>query len=187
MSKYVKWAHIQCNYRCNSTTRTFLLTKHDTQNDGNLPKILRYNPLQRLSGVETSNTTGKETVYPIYSCHEKDRFFTTKANRTKDFQDVYGHINPKDGCYNILKLKVLDEKYDVNTNNYLKAENSVSATTLTPSNNSNTDELMSKRLIKRDKMKHQKDLFQTLNSFKQKDTNERKRLRYSFVQSTELI
>lgn len=163
---------------------SFLST--DTQNDDNLPKILRYNPLQSLSRVEASNTNGKETVYPIYSCHEKDRFFTTKANRTKDFQDVYGHINPKDGCYNILKLKVLDEKY-VNTNNYLKAENSVSATTLTPSNNSNTDELMSKRLIKRDKMKHQKDLFQTLNSFKQKDTNERKRLRYSFVQSTELI
>lgn len=164
-----------------------LIFSTDTQNDGNLPEILRYNPLQRLSGVETSYTTGKETVYPIYSCHDEDLFFMTKANRTEDFQDVYGHINPKDGCYNILKLKALDEKDDFNTNDYMKAENSVSATTLTASNNSNTDELMSKRLIKREQMKHQKDLFRTLNSFKQKDTNERKRLRYSFVKSTETI
>lgn len=143
--------------------------------------------MQRLSGVEASNTTGKETVCPIYSCHDEDLFFMTKANKTEDFQDVYGHINPKDGCYNILKLKVLDEKDDFNTNDYLKPEKSVSATTLTASNNSNTDELMSKRLIKREQTKHQKDLFRTLNTFKQKDTNERKRLRYSFFKSTELI
>lgn len=143
--------------------------------------------MQRLSGVEASNTTGKETVYPIYSCHDEDLFFMTKANKTEDFQDVYGHIDLKDGCYNILKLKVLDEKDDCNTNDYLKPENSVSATTLTASNNCNTDELMSKRLIKREQMKHQKDLFRTLNTFKQKDTYERKRLRYSFVKSPELI
>lgn len=52
-----------------------LIFSTDTQNDGNLPEILRYNPLQRLSGVETSNTTDKETVYPIYSCHDEDLFF----------------------------------------------------------------------------------------------------------------
>lgn len=110
--------------------------------------------MQRLSGVEASNTTGKETVCPIYSCHDEDLFFMTIANKTEDFQDVYGHINPKDGCYNILKLKVLDEKDDFNTNDYLKPEKSASATTLTASNNSNTDELMSNRLIKREQMKH---------------------------------
>lgn len=57
----------------------------------------------------------------------------TKANRTDDFQDVYYHIDPMEGCYNILKLKVLDEKDVVyvskycltplNEDNYLKAKN----------------------------------------------------------------
>lgn len=147
-----------------------------------------------MSKVEESSTAGKETVYPINSCQTKDLFFTTNANRKEDFKDAYGHIDPMDGCYNILKLKVLDEKDDVyvsksstpqSENNYLKAENSVSATTV--SNSSNANELVSKKLIKRKKRKHQRDFFRTLDSFKQKDTNERKILRYSFVKSTELI
>lgn len=114
-----------------------------------------------MSKVEESSTAGKETVYPINSCQTKDLFFTTNANRKEDFKDAYGHIDPMDGCYNILKLKVLDEKDDVyvskssstpqSENNYLKAENSVSATTV--SNSSNANELVSKKLIKRKKRK----------------------------------
>lgn len=143
--------------------------------------------MQRSSNVEASSTTGKETVYQINSRHVKDLFLTTKANRTEEFQDEYGHIDPMAGCYNILKLKVLDEKDYVNANSYLKAEKSEFPKTITASNSSNTEKLMSKRLIKREQLKYQKDLFRTLNSFKQKDTNERKSLRYSFVKSTELI
>lgn len=52
------------------------------------------------------------------------------------------------GCYNIFKFKVLDEKYDVNINNYLKVENSVFVIILILLNNSNIDEFMFKRLIK---------------------------------------
>lgn len=150
---------VVCIFRWNSTAKTFFLTKHDTQNDDNLPEILRYNPLQRLSKVEASSATGKETVNLINNCQIKD--FTTKADRTENFQDVFGHIDPMDGCYNILKLKVLDEKDDVfvskfcsisqNKNNYMKAENNISATTSTISNSSNADDLMSKNLLKRER------------------------------------
>lgn len=131
---------------------SFLST--DSQNDDNFPEILRYNPLQRSNKVEASSATGKKTVNPINNCQIKDLFFTTKADRTQNFQDVYGHIDPVDECYNILKLKVLDKKDDVHVskfcsipqikNNYMKAENNISATTSTVSNSSNADELMSK-------------------------------------------
>lgn len=149
-----------------------------------------------MSKVEASRTTGKETVHPNKSCQMKDLFLTTKENRTDNNKDVYGHIDQMDGCYNILKLKVLDAKDDVNVskscptyqnkNYYMEAKDNVSATTSTASN-SNADEIMSKTLLKREQMKHQKDLFFTLNSFKHKDTNKRKMLRYSFVKPTELI
>lgn len=86
-----------------------------------------------------------------------DPFVMTKANRTEDFQDVYCHIDPMEGCYNILKLKVLDEKDVVyvskycltplNENNYMKAENNISSTTSNISSNIDADELMSKDLI----------------------------------------
>lgn len=81
----------------------------------------------------------------------------TKANRTEYFQDVYGHIDPMEGCYNILKLKVFDKKDVVyvskycftpqNKNNYMKAENNISSTTSNISSNIDADELMSKDLI----------------------------------------
>ncbi|XP_065925229.1 uncharacterized protein [Magallana gigas] len=129
---------IVCIFRWNMTTRTFSLPKHGTPND-NLPDICRYNPLQRLSKVEASDANSREKVYEINSCQTVGPFVMTKANRTEDFQDVYGHIDPMEGCYNILKLKVLDEK-DVayvskscvspqNENYYMKAENTISTTT----------------------------------------------------------
>lgn len=81
----------------------------------------------------------------------------TKANRTDDFQDVYYHIDPMEGCYNILKLKVLDEKDVVyvskycltplNEDNYMKAKKHISSTTSNISSSIDADELMSKDLI----------------------------------------
>lgn len=102
--------------------------------------------MQRLSKVEASDANSREKVYQINSCQTVGTFVMTKANRTEDFQDVYGHIDPMEGCYNILKLKVLDEK-DVayvskscvspqNENYYMKAENTMSRyeATLMPMN-----------------------------------------------------
>ncbi|XP_052706527.1 uncharacterized protein LOC128181982 [Crassostrea angulata] len=128
---------IVCIFRWNMTTRTFILPKHGTPHD-NLPDICRYNPLQRLSKVEASDANSREKVYQINSCQTVGPFVMTKANKT-DFQDVYGHIDPMEGCYNILKLKVLEEK-DVayvskscvslqNENYYMKAENTIYTTT----------------------------------------------------------
>lgn len=88
--------------------------------------------MQRLSKVEASSANSKERNNQINSCQTVDPFVMTKANRKADFQDVYGHIDPLEGCYNILKLKVSDEK-DVayvskscvthqNENYYMKAK-----------------------------------------------------------------
>ncbi|XP_052705642.1 uncharacterized protein LOC128181321 [Crassostrea angulata] len=96
---------IVCIFRWNRKTRTFFLPKHGTPND-NLPAIRRYNLLQRLSKVEASSANSKEKVYQINICQTVDPFVMTKQNGTKDFQDVYCHIDPMEGCYNILKLKV---------------------------------------------------------------------------------
>lgn len=117
--------------------------------------------MQRLSKVEASDANSTEKVYQINSCQTVGTFVMTKANRTEDFQDVYGHIDPMEGCYNILKLKVLDEK-DVayvskscvspqNENYYMKAENTISTTTSKIWSNIDADELMSKKLIKEKK------------------------------------
>lgn len=114
--------------------------------------------MQRLSKVEASDANSIEKVYQINSCQTVGPFVMTKANRTEDFQDVYGHIDPMEGCYNILKLKVLEEK-DVayvskscvspqNENYYMKTENTISTTTSKIWSNIDADELMSNNLIK---------------------------------------
>lgn len=65
--------------------------------------------MQRLSKVETSSANSKEKVYPINSCQTMDPFIMTKANKTEDFQETYGLVNLMEGCYNVIKLKVLYE------------------------------------------------------------------------------
>lgn len=65
--------------------------------------------MQSLRKVETSSANSKEKVSPITSCQTMDPFIMTKANRTEDFQETYGHVNIMEGCYNVLKLKVLNE------------------------------------------------------------------------------
>lgn len=108
--------------------------------------------MQRLSKVEASSANSKERNNQINSCQTVDPFVMTKANRKADFQDVYGHIDPLEGCYNILKLKVSDEK-DVtyvskscvthqNENYYMKAKNTISTTTSKIWSNIDVDELM---------------------------------------------
>lgn len=139
----------------------------------------------------TSQENDTETSYD--KCQTTD--LNDKTETTS--QNGYGHVDSSVGAYNILKLTVSDKNGHMQLTNNNSTPSEILHTTKVDNNTSRVAPIVSnivkkkdrksKKIIKREKRKHQKELLRTLDEFKKGSTRDRKKLRFSFTKSTELF